>query len=455
MKCPICSIDLVPVGHFNVCSQHGVSAFTSSLESLIDQQEGNKRYGSASVEQPFRMLIVDDEPMILASLSYAFADHFKDAPQGGHVDTCSSGDQALTLLAEHEYDFLLTDVLMPGISGSEVLRQAHAKYPKLWYGVMSGFSDLEDYISAVKIGALFYLQKPFGHSDLVPLLGRIAQLRRAINKKMMDGFLPVSEKDTIFTVVPELVRMAGMLWMSKDLRTYSETKPSVDPQKLFPYIMGGLLHNAMNAVMGLSSAIQLSSVQTSRAQDAAEKRTVPSLVPALEQLEVILQLMQGLARGIYAQPQGTMPSAQLARIVEGTVLSNPNVRYDFEIDPAVDQLPLPIGVSEFIAGELIKNATTACHGSEGASVSLNVSVDRSRDTISFECKNSGNGFSVEMLEKIRGQRLRAPEQKKAGGYGLYLIQELALRLHGSLLVSNLDPSGARVQVLLTTKVKDQ
>lgn len=401
------------------------------------------------------MLVVDDEPRVLVFLSVMLTDFcIKNMPQGGQVDTCSSGEQALKLLAANEYDFLLADIIMPTMDGLTLLQQAHLRHPNLWYGILTGTRSERIITDAQEIGALFVLSKPFDIDQLKNFVLRVARIRRAISKAKAN-FLPSSEKDVIFTDVPELVSLASKEGKKRNLLRTVTPDASATSQALFPFIIGGLLHNSMNALLGLDFAIRLSSQGNVNAQGVLQKRTVPSLVPALEQLEVMLQLMQELTRGFYTQSKGAMPSTQVATIVKTMVMANPKIRYDSEIDPVLDQLPMPVGVSEFVVGELIKNATKACEGYAESSVSLKVMVDQSRDTISYECRNSGNSFSAEKLEEIRGQQLRPPEQRKTGGYGLYLIQELAMRLHGSLLVSNLAPSGARVQALLTTKVKEQ
>jgi DNA-binding response OmpR family regulator len=100
------------------------------------------------------ILIVDDE----ASLRQTLARILQRA--GFEVTTTTNGSEALTLLSQHEFDLVYLDIRMPDISGLEVLKTIHAKYPELPVILFTAQPDLNSAVEALRSGAIDYLLKP-------------------------------------------------------------------------------------------------------------------------------------------------------------------------------------------------------------------------------------------------------------------------------------------------------
>ena len=95
--------------------------------------------------------------------------------EGYHVLQAYSGTEALYLLADERPDLILLDLMLPGLSGEEVL----AKVQEIPVIVLSARADVEDKVSLLTDGAADYLTKPF---DTRELLARISvQLRRPVS----------------------------------------------------------------------------------------------------------------------------------------------------------------------------------------------------------------------------------------------------------------------------------
>jgi DNA-binding response OmpR family regulator len=116
-----------------------------------------------------RLLLVDDEPGLTRALSRGLeADGFA-------VDVASDGDAALRLASSVGYDAVLLDLMMPGVSGYEVLRKMRARQdwtPVLVLSAKDGEYDLAD---ALDLGADDYLVKPYSY---IVLLARLRALMR-------------------------------------------------------------------------------------------------------------------------------------------------------------------------------------------------------------------------------------------------------------------------------------
>lgn len=106
------------------------------------------------------VLIVDDELF--------FRKLYRDLllEEGYRVDICDSGDDAIALLQQRQVDVVLTDMVMPGRNGLEVLRAAKALPNPPDVILVTGHASLESAIDALKSGARDYLVKPFDPEEL-------------------------------------------------------------------------------------------------------------------------------------------------------------------------------------------------------------------------------------------------------------------------------------------------
>ncbi len=80
-----------------------------------------------------RILIVDDEPQIRTFLSFTFEN------AGYAVTTAANGRDAIALLSEESFDFLLSDVMMPEMNGHQLAQWVAAHRPEIRTALMSGY----------------------------------------------------------------------------------------------------------------------------------------------------------------------------------------------------------------------------------------------------------------------------------------------------------------------------
>ena len=122
------------------------------------------------------VLIVDDEELIRENLRLDLVE------QGYAVDAVGSGEEALELL-DRSYGLIITDLLMDGVNGLEVLRQAKERHPDRAVFILTGHRELEAAIGALRLGADDYLIKPYSHGEMIGrvkncLLDRVARRTR-------------------------------------------------------------------------------------------------------------------------------------------------------------------------------------------------------------------------------------------------------------------------------------
>lgn len=134
----------------------------------------------------FPILLVDDEEIILATIGRDLRN------EGFNVTTCKSGDEAVKQMQLVNYDIILTDLMMEGISGIEVLRKAKEINPDAMVMVITGFGSLSSAVDALRLGASDYLLKPCDRRELSMRVNNCVEkldLKRRI--KAYENILPI------------------------------------------------------------------------------------------------------------------------------------------------------------------------------------------------------------------------------------------------------------------------
>ncbi|HTL61596.1 MAG TPA: sigma-54 dependent transcriptional regulator [Nitrospira sp.] len=155
-----------------------------------------------------KVLVVDDQ----ADMRGLLLDVLES--EGYHVGTAESGEKALQVLAEEQYDLVLSDLRMKGMLGTTLLGEIKHRSPETVVILMTAFGTIETAIEAIKGGATDYLIKPVKTADVVRIVGRavrevqlrreVAHLRREVYKEY--SFHQILGKSRPMQEVFELIR---------------------------------------------------------------------------------------------------------------------------------------------------------------------------------------------------------------------------------------------------------
>ena len=107
-----------------------------------------------------RLLIVEDEDTLRESLKRVFA------REGYEVEVARSAEAALTVTEEQSFDLIITDIILPGMDGIELLRRCREQNPEQLIIVMTAFASLETAVEALRGGAYDYIIKPIIHEEV-------------------------------------------------------------------------------------------------------------------------------------------------------------------------------------------------------------------------------------------------------------------------------------------------
>jgi response regulator RpfG family c-di-GMP phosphodiesterase len=138
-------------------------------------EAGQSALGIRSAPQPAtRVLAVDDEYAACKLLSLILG------PPAFQCSIAGNGEEALAALRQEQFDAVISDLGMPGISGMELLHEVRRHYPHMAFLVVTGVDDVDVGVQAMRCGADDYLVKPLRESAV------IASLESALHKRNLE-----------------------------------------------------------------------------------------------------------------------------------------------------------------------------------------------------------------------------------------------------------------------------
>src|SRR5437588_1151213 len=149
------------------------------------------------------ILVIEDEPGIVDFVERGLKGH------GFEVRSALDGETGLERALDPEVELLVLDLMLPRLSGNEILRRLQVVRPALPVIVLTAKGELEDRIAGLDAGATDYLVKPFSVAELAARIR--AQLRSATREpvtKLQSGELAVDLISREVTIGAKTVRLS-------------------------------------------------------------------------------------------------------------------------------------------------------------------------------------------------------------------------------------------------------
>src|SRR3990172_6945764 len=121
------------------------------------------------------ILIVEDEETLRESVKRIFA------KEGFAVDGAESAEKALALLETNSYDVIVSDIILPGMDGIEMLIKVREQLPDQIVIVVTAYASLDTSIKALRAGAYDYIMKPIIHEEIKQIV------RNALRQKSLQA----------------------------------------------------------------------------------------------------------------------------------------------------------------------------------------------------------------------------------------------------------------------------
>ena len=162
------------------------------------------------------VLVIDDEKRIREGCQKILT------KENCLVEMAENGEMGLKMIDERHYDIILTDLMMPGIDGMEVLAKVGELHPDSVSIVITGFATLEHSIEAMKNGAFDFIPKPFTPDQLRVVVSKAIQMTRTLQdiatektrlktivNYLAGGVLVTDKNKNIILYNPTLLKMLG------------------------------------------------------------------------------------------------------------------------------------------------------------------------------------------------------------------------------------------------------
>lgn len=141
-----------------------------TLSGLVPKIPIDQLSGLVAEIEPAKILIVDDSAVVRRSLAKALSTDYE-------CFVAASVLEAFDLLKTTEFALVITDIIMPGLSGTELLRKVISTYPQTAVIVVSGVDRPQRALDAIRLGAFDYLIKPYDNDVLQLTVNRALERR--------------------------------------------------------------------------------------------------------------------------------------------------------------------------------------------------------------------------------------------------------------------------------------
>lgn len=153
-----------------------------------------------------KILLVDDDPSVLAILTDLMAIF------GHEYVTAKDGHEAMEKLQQDYFHIVLTDMMMPGMDGMELLKHIHSNYPHIKVMVVTGYDRAFTYTDVIMAGASDFISKPFNTDELEAKINRLVReielLRQLELLSISDGLTGLYNRRYFDTKIIEEARRA-------------------------------------------------------------------------------------------------------------------------------------------------------------------------------------------------------------------------------------------------------
>ncbi|HMA06396.1 MAG TPA: sigma-54 dependent transcriptional regulator, partial [Ramlibacter sp.] len=154
-----------------------------------------------------RILIVDDEEIVIRSCRRILTG------EQCEVESVQDGWEALRKIDENTYDVVVLDIMMPKVDGLEVLQHVKERHPDVDVIMMTGLSQIQTAVKAMKLGAFDYLSKPFDPDELKLVVDRALEKRRLLreNRSLKSEVSSKYRFENIVGFSPQMQAVYGLI----------------------------------------------------------------------------------------------------------------------------------------------------------------------------------------------------------------------------------------------------
>jgi len=355
------------------------------------------------------VLVVDDEPAVLESSSLLLKEY------GYNVTSSSGAEDAIRRFQENSIDVVLTDIVMPSVSGIELLREIHDINPATPVILMTAYADMEKVMDAIKIGAFDFIIKPFTAELLVHSVEKAVHYNKLMRMEKDYKHLLEEYNQEIETLVAERTMGLMSLTLADKIRNPA-------------------------SVIGLTCRRMLE-------KEEVPERLIPKIrgiIDEAEKLDDIVKEFQSLLKSrksMFRYEDVNEVVDSIMPIIENLVMSK-----KIEVTFKRSDVPLKVNIQknlfQIALSHLVKNSIDAIP--EGGKIFI--STLESDDTCVIEVSDTGHGIHPEDMDKIFNPMFSSKD--KRFGMGLPLVKRIVTEHMGEIVVASKPGEGTTFSIKL-------
>jgi signal transduction histidine kinase/ActR/RegA family two-component response regulator len=148
------------------------------------------------------ILVIDDEAVIRDGCIKILS------KEGWKVETAENGHDGIEMVNNKNFDILLLDLMMPGMSGMEVIQEIKCRTPSLYVIVITGYATIETAVEAMKMGAYDYIPKPFTPDQLRIVVRKVLATKALIREA---EYLRMEQEKGLHAIAQEKSRIMTIM----------------------------------------------------------------------------------------------------------------------------------------------------------------------------------------------------------------------------------------------------
>ncbi len=158
-----------------------------------------------------RVLVAEDEEITLKHLLYALR------KEGYEALGVKDGREALSRINSDNFDLLISDIKMPGMSGLELLEKVKEPHPEIDVMIITGFGSVSSAVDAMKRGAFDYITKPFDLDELLIKVRKIREKKKLKRENVaLKAFLDMNRRVSIIAKSESMISILRLIEGIKD-----------------------------------------------------------------------------------------------------------------------------------------------------------------------------------------------------------------------------------------------
>jgi len=354
--------------------------------------------------RPSTILVVDDDPRNIRLMESILK------TSGYAVITAEDGEQALDAVARQRPDAVLLDVMMPRMSGFEVLNRLRSQYETRLLPIImvTALNALEEKVQALETGADDFLSKPVNRMEM------LAKLRSILRVKSLHDEVEQTR-----------------------LQLEAKNRELIQVEHLKEKLTQMVVHDLKNPLSGIVGNLQLLELQGPGMPAESFREILARTQEGARQLMALIMNILDVARmeeeKLVLRRQELRPESLLADCIRQAEGLSKKVGVDLHLK--VEGVPGPVDADPELTGRVLANLVTNAlkHTPPGGRVE--VGAAEQGDQVRFWVEDTGEGISEEILPRVFDKFVvgTAGADPEAGSYGTGLgltFCKMAVEAHG-------------------------